>query len=137
MEELKKFMAALQEDKDLQKKLVDAVKALPKGCSEEESSKCLIALAKEAGYTVTTEDLAGLKDLVEKSNGEMELNVDEMAQAAGGFGAGFTASECDGAGGGITITVTTSGFGICFYFGGGNKKTACAIFGLGSDDEEE
>ncbi len=133
MEELKKFLAALQENKDLQKKVADAVKALPEGSSEEEISKCLIAVAKEAGYTVTGEDLAGLKELAAQTGDEMEMNVDEMAQAAGGGkGGGVTLTGCSVMGAGITLNITSSGFGFCFLLGGGENRHACLLYGVGS-----
>ncbi len=135
MEELKKFLAAVQEDKDLQKKLVDTVKALPKGSSEDEISKCLIAVAKEAGYTVTMENLAGLKELVSKTDGEMEVNLEEMSQAAGGGGAGVTFSDCTGIGAGLTVTVTSSGGGFCIAVGGGKYQSWCMLYGMGNDKD--
>ncbi len=132
MEELKKFLTAVQEDRDLQKKVANAVKALPEGYGEDEISRCLIAVAKEAGYTVTMEDLAGMKELAAKANEEMELNVDEMAQAAGGFGLGITKTGCSGFGWGLSVNITSTGFGLCLITGGGKNDTACAVYGMGA-----
>ncbi len=132
MEELKKFLAALQEDEGLQKKVADAVKALPKDSTEENAAQCVIAVAADAGYTFTKEDMAALNEQAAKNNGDMEVSLDEMAQAAGGetgYGGGVTLSGCAKFGVGFGVNATSSGYGICFVMGFGKKGTFCVAFG--------
>ena len=71
-EQLKAFLEKVKGDTSLQEKLKAAG-----------SNEAAIQIAKEAGFSITAEDIQSMQ-----SNGTVELSDEELEAAAGGIGAG-------------------------------------------------
>ena len=128
-ENLKKFLALIASNKELEKKAL--------ACNELGEEKCKLAfleLAKENGIELTEADFAKKEKSVSG-----ELSDDELDAVAGGGGCGCFA----GGGGGGTDSNDGRTYGCaCVVYGQGGDGRAndmnciCPAFGTGFDNEQ-
>ena len=126
-ETMKKFLATVSADKDLQAKALACTEM-----GEEEGKKALIALAKEIGFELTMADF-------EKPDSE-ELDDDDLDSVAGGAG-GCACPFAGGGGGTSDVTGKTFGCACAVYGQGGDGSENhwncfCAVTGAGASDVE-
>jgi predicted ribosomally synthesized peptide with nif11-like leader len=117
-EQLKAFLAALEADTGLQDKLKAAVEG---EIDTADETAAVIAIAKEAGFTITAADL-----LRNEAQDILELSDEELEDAAGGGfcmfgsrGVGGTRAACAPGGAGVGSnfacrwSTATGGPGFC------------------------
>jgi predicted ribosomally synthesized peptide with nif11-like leader len=107
-EQLKAFLAALEADTGLQDKLKAAVEG---EIDTADETAAVIAIAKEAGFTITAADLLRneAQDILELSDEELESAVGGGFCMFGSRGAGGTRAACGGGRGSVVACRATGG----------------------------
>ena len=125
-ENVKKFMEALQADKELESALKQALEGIESG----EQKAATLKFAQEKGFDISEEDL--------NSDGQ-EINLDELDNVAGG---GFCGCVGAGAGGGTDSNDGKTYGCACAIYGQGGDGSAndcnclCITGGVGKDDTQ-
>jgi predicted ribosomally synthesized peptide with nif11-like leader len=99
-EQLKAFLAALEADTGLQDKLKAAVEG---EIDTADETAAVIAIAKEAGFTITAADLLRneAQDILELSDEELEVAAGGGFCVFGSRGVGGTRAACGGGAGSV------------------------------------
>lgn len=134
------FMKKLQADEQMQRRLAEAVKALPAELSPEEKfNRAILPAAKEAGFSFTLADCLVLQERLK--SGEEFISEDELKQTAGGvhLGGGLGIVDCYAFGLGFGTAFTKGGGGVCLIIGlgDGNQTTGCLFLGFRGEDDPE
>jgi len=124
-EQLKGFLEAVQADVILQEKLqaISSTSGEDQSVTDDEYDEAIFAVAKEAGFIISAEDLNSLRselELMESNDGE--LTDEQLEAVAGGVAFGITAAGLTAAGGtallgasgALIIGVPLAGLGIHF-----------------------
>ena len=123
-ENIKKFMEALQADKELE----SALKQAMEGIKPEEQEAALVKFAQEKGFDISEADL--------NPDGQ-EVSPDELDNVAGGV----CACPVLGGGNGIDVKTGTSYTCACIIAGDGDngkldQNCLCVVCGGGEDDSK-
>lgn len=120
------FAKQLNQDPGLQKKMLDAAKALPEGLSDEEKvNRAVLPVAREAGFDFSYADCLALKEQLEAAENGEEILDDELRQTAGGAAWGVGIGGCR----------TALGVSIGVSYGDSGKWLACFVFGYANSEK--